>query len=112
MPTIVKPARWVLPAIMILVDAAAWRRGIRRPPGGTRALPGLGYAASAAGVYALFVAAPLWSFPGPLAANAYALALILLVNTVPWRPGVAPAFPINRWAKRAQPIPPTRRPAR
>jgi alpha-1,2-mannosyltransferase len=61
----------------------------------------------------LFVAAPIWTVPGPVAANAYALALILLVNALPWRPGVAPAFPVNRWinsARRGRHIPPARRP--
>jgi alpha-1,2-mannosyltransferase len=140
---------WVLPAILILVDAAAAQRPRRRshlphpprpphPPKLRRSWScgwpfaalrpfrsnhnskiavkgprGLGYAVSAALVYLLFVAAPMWSVHGPLAANAYAVALILLVNTVPWRPGVAPAFPINRWRKRSrrpQPIPPARRP--
>jgi alpha-1,2-mannosyltransferase len=64
--------------------------------------------------YLLFVIAPMWSVPGALVANSYALALILLVNTLPWRPGVAPAFPINRWVRRrsgASPIPPARRPS-
>jgi hypothetical protein len=69
-----------------------------------------GYAAAAALVYLLFVTAPMESFGGPLAANAYAMALILLVNAVPHRPGVAPAFLANRWAKRPRPIPPARRP--
>jgi alpha-1,2-mannosyltransferase len=69
------------------------------------------YAAAAALVYLLFVTAPMESFGGPLAANAFALAMILLVNAVPHRPGVAPAFPVNRWAKRRRrPIPPARRP--
>ncbi|HEY7274099.1 MAG TPA: glycosyltransferase 87 family protein [Actinoplanes sp.] len=74
---------------------------------------GLAYAVGAALVYLLFVTAPMESFGGPLAANAYAIGLILLLNAVPWRPGVAPAFPINRWAKRSrrpQTIPPARRP--
>jgi alpha-1,2-mannosyltransferase len=31
---------------------------------------------------------------------------VLLVNALPWRPGVAPAFPINRWAKRRRRRPP------
>jgi alpha-1,2-mannosyltransferase len=138
---------WVLPAILILVDAAAARRAIRPPPRRPRpphpprprrswscgwpyaafrrfcsnqkskiagkGRRGLGYAVAAALVYLLFVTAPIWSVPGPLAGNAYALALILLVNAVPWRPLVAPAFPINRWTKRSrrpQPIPPARRP--
>ena len=132
---------WVLPAILILVDMAARQREVRRPPRPPRlrrswscgwpfaalrpfcsnhnskiaasGRPGLGYAASAALVYLLFVIAPMWSVGGPLAGNAYALALILLVNAVPWRPGVAPAFPINRWIGRprhSQPVPPARRP--
>jgi alpha-1,2-mannosyltransferase len=103
---------WVLPAILILVDMAARQRGLRRPQRRHRTVPGLGCAASAALVYLLFVIAPMWSLGGPLVANAYALALILLVNAVPWRPGVVPAFPINRWSKRSrpQPIPPARRP--
>ena len=71
---------------------------------------GFGYAVAAAMVYLLFVTAPMESFGGPLAANAYAMALILLVNAVPHRPGVAPAFLINRWARRPRPIPPARRP--
>jgi alpha-1,2-mannosyltransferase len=42
--------------------------------------------------------------------NAYALALIVLVNALPWRPGVAPAFPVNRWPRRR--VPTARRPTR
>ena len=68
------------------------------------------YAAAAALVYLLFVTAPMKSFGGPLAANAFAIAMILLVNAVPHRPGAAPAFPVNRWARRPRPIPPARRP--
>ena len=65
--------------------------------------------------YLVFVVAPLWTLPslGSVATNSYALALILLVNTLPWRPGAAPAFPVNRWVRRrsgASPIPPARRP--
>jgi len=136
---------WVLPAILILVDAAAaqWAVHRHRPRPSHAATPrrswscgwpyaalrpfssnhnskiavmgkrGRVYAAAAALVYLLFVTAPMESFGGPLAANAFALAMILLVNAVPHRPGVAPAFPVNRWAKRArrpQPIPPARRP--
>jgi alpha-1,2-mannosyltransferase len=138
---------WVLPAILILVDAAASAlRAAAAPPHPPNLRPpklrrswscgwpfaalrpfysnhnskiavkgrqGLGYAATAALTYLVFVIAPMWISDGPLAANAYALAMILLVNAVPWRPGVAPAFPINRWAKRprrTQPIPPARRP--
>jgi alpha-1,2-mannosyltransferase len=125
---------WVLLAILILVDRSAslLRPNLRRPWScgwpyaalrpfysdhkskiATTGRRGVGYAMGAALVYLLFVIAPMNSFGGPLAANAYAIALILLVNAVPWRPGVAPAFPINRWAKRPrrpQTIPPARRP--
>jgi len=104
---------WVLVAIVILVDAAARRRvTARRPmPGSGRRFPGAGYAAGAVLTYLLFVTAPMWALDdlGGLAAmvggNAYAFTLILLLNALPWRPGVAPAFPINRWLR-----PPTRRP--
>jgi alpha-1,2-mannosyltransferase len=110
----------VLLAILVLVDASlmhrSWSRGwsyAALRPSRANGWRGLGYAAGAALVYLLFVIAPMENAGSPLAANAYALALILLVNAVPWRPGVAPAFPINRWAKRSrrpQPIPPARRP--
>jgi alpha-1,2-mannosyltransferase len=95
---------WVLPAVLILVDAAARGRVVvrGRRPG---RFAGAGWAAAGSVTYLLFVVAP-----GP--ANAYAFGLILLVNALPWRPGVAPAYPINRWLKRpvARPIPPARRP--
>jgi alpha-1,2-mannosyltransferase len=58
----------------------------------------------------LFTLAPAWT----VGDDAYALALILLVNVLPWRPGAAPAFPINRWLRtprnRARPIPASRPP--
>ena len=91
---------WVLPALLILIDAAARRRGAaRRPPSGRRA--GLGFAVAAAVTYLLFVLAPMWSLRDPFSANCYALALILLVNALPSRPGVAPAFLVNRWLGQA-----------
>jgi alpha-1,2-mannosyltransferase len=56
----------------------------------------------------------VWTIGGMIGGNAYAWVLIVLVNALPWRPGVAPAFPINRWAKPTrrppQTIPPARRP--
>jgi alpha-1,2-mannosyltransferase len=102
---------WVLPATLILVDAAARQRTTPRRPlaGRGERYRGVGYAVAAALTYLLFVAAPVWTFFG----NAYAFGLILLINALPWRSGVAPAFPINRWLKqgrRKQPIPPARRP--
>jgi alpha-1,2-mannosyltransferase len=96
---------WVLVAILILVDAAARRRvTTRRPrPGVARRYPGAGFAVAAALAYLVFVIAP--TGPGLLGGNLIAFALILLINALPWRPGAAPAFPINRWLK-----PPVRRP--
>jgi alpha-1,2-mannosyltransferase len=101
---------WVLPALLILVDAAARQRAMsRRPrPGPNDRFLSAGYAAAAALTYLVFVAAPVWAFghaggpAGMIGGNAYALALILLVSALPWRPGVAPAFPINRWAKQVR----------
>jgi alpha-1,2-mannosyltransferase len=91
---------WVLPTVLILIDAAARRRvPTRRPPPGRWA--GLGFALAAGVTFLLFVLAPMWSLHDPFSANCYALALILLVNALPWRPGVAPAFPVNRWLGRS-----------
>jgi alpha-1,2-mannosyltransferase len=111
---------WVLPAVLILVDAAARQRvAARRPrPGHSNRFLGAGWAAAAVLTYLLFVIAPVWTLAdtggvaGMLGRNAYAMALIFLVNALPWRPGVAPAFPINRWIKqtRRRPIPPARKP--
>jgi alpha-1,2-mannosyltransferase len=92
---------WVLPAVLILIDAAARRRvTARRPLPGRGHQPGLVFALAAGTTYLLFVLAPMWSLRDPFSSNCYALALILLVNALPWRPGVAPAFPVNRWLGR------------
>jgi alpha-1,2-mannosyltransferase len=87
---------WILPAVLILIDAAARRRVTSN-----RSRPGMLFALAAGLTYLLFVLAPMWSLHDPFSANCYALALILLVNALPWRPGVAPAFPINRWLGRS-----------
>ncbi|HEU4346185.1 MAG TPA: glycosyltransferase 87 family protein [Actinoplanes sp.] len=107
---------WVLPAVLILVDAAARAKlaGRRPLPGRGNRHPGLGYTIAAVLTYLMFVIAPVWTLTefGGLATNSYALALILLVNALPWRPGAAPAFPVNRWVRRrsgAIPVPPARR---
>ena len=101
---------WVLLGIVILLDAAArLRLTTRRPSAAGRRFPGLGYAIGAVATYALFVIAPMWwlaplgGLAGIIGGNAYALALILLVNALPWRPGVAPAFPVNRWLPKPAP---------
>ena len=111
---------WVLPAVLILVDAAARRRVLGRRPLTRRNGRFLGgaWAAVALLAYLLFLIAPMWTLAGDrglagmLGGNAYAIGLILLVNALPWRPGVAPAFPINRWIKqtRQRVVPPARRP--
>ncbi|GAA0563235.1 hypothetical protein GCM10010172_53220 [Paractinoplanes ferrugineus] len=95
---------WVLPAILILVDAAARRRvTVRRFR--PEWFPGARFAISGVVVYALFVVGPRWTAGW----NAYLIALILLLNAVPWRPGVAPAVPTRRHpqptARRAPAIP-------
>jgi alpha-1,2-mannosyltransferase len=93
---------WILPAVLILIDAAARRRvTTQRPLSGRGRRPGLFFAVAAGLTYLLFVLAPMWSLRDSFSANCYALALILLVNALPWRPGVAPAFPINRWLGRS-----------
>jgi alpha-1,2-mannosyltransferase len=98
---------WVVPAVLILIDAAARQRvAERRPlPGRDDRFRGAGWAAAALATYLLFTL-------GNIAGDAYALALVLLVNALPWRPGVAPAFPFNRWMGQARrrSIPPARRP--
>ena len=74
---------WVLPVMLILVDGAARQRfAVRRSR--QRRFPGAGHAASAVLVYLLFLVDPVWT----LGWNGYAFALILLINALPWRPGV------------------------
>lgn len=82
---------WVLPAVLILVDAAARQRVVTRRPR-PRRFPGAGWAAAAVLTYLVFVLDPTWT----AAWNGYAFALILLLNALPWRPGVAPAIPARR----------------
>ncbi|GIE20141.1 hypothetical protein Ahu01nite_032430 [Winogradskya humida] len=66
---------WVLPAMLVLGDVAAGCRRSQRAR----------YTVAAVLLYLLFVLAPMWSLSGPFAANSFALALILLVNAMPWR---------------------------
>ncbi len=77
---------WLLPAVLILVDAAARRLAARR-----HRLAGARYAAGAVLVLLLCLADPTWT----LGWNAYALVVIVLLNALPWRPGAAPALPIG-----------------
>ncbi|RZU51053.1 alpha-1,2-mannosyltransferase [Krasilnikovia cinnamomea] len=100
---------WVVPAVLILVDAAFRQRvGARRPwPGRPPGFAGGGYAVAAVLTYLLFVTTPMGTLAeaggvvGMLGGNAYALAVILLINGLPARAGAAPAFPADRWSARA-----------
>ncbi|MEO3815193.1 glycosyltransferase 87 family protein [Plantactinospora sp. B24E8] len=119
---------WVIPAILVLADAASRRRSASRPPahrtalgpvgsgpvglGGLRApiwfptLVGLRHGIAAVGLYLLFLISPIWpyehqlpevshyqdGFFGVLMENSLALAIIVLLAALPWRPGAEPAF--------------------
>jgi alpha-1,2-mannosyltransferase len=82
---------WVLPPVLILVDAAA-RRKVTAPTPRPRRFPGLGFAVSAGLLYLLVAADTRWTTGW----NGYAFALILLINALPWRPGMAAAVPARR----------------
>ncbi|MEJ3742384.1 glycosyltransferase 87 family protein [Actinomycetes bacterium KLBMP 9797] len=118
---VISPISWshhlvfVIPAIVVLVDAALRRRGASQVLSGTSglrtpiwfpALTGLRHAAAAVGLYVLFVRSPIWPYEhrlpqvshyadglwGALMENSLALAIIVLVAALPWRPGAEPAF--------------------
>jgi alpha-1,2-mannosyltransferase len=76
---------WVLPAVLILLDAAARVRIGRRPR--PRRFTGSGYAAGAFVAYLVVLLPAGWTAGW----NAYALAVIVLMNALPWRPAVVPA---------------------
>lgn len=113
---------FIVPAIVILVDAASRRqasarglaeRGLQtrrfagRGPLGFASLAGLRHWLGAAGVLALFVYSPIWPYEhklsdgvshyadgrwGALMENSLALAIIGLIAFLPWRTGAEPAF--------------------
>ncbi|NUT37969.1 MAG: DUF2029 domain-containing protein [Hamadaea sp.] len=128
---VVSPISWshhllyVIPAIVVLLDAAMRRRsasrGMKRRQGfspsglmATRlrepiwfpAMVGFRHAAAALGLYALFLVSPIWPYEhqlpavshyadgliGVLAENSFAIALIVLVAALPWRPGAEPVY--------------------
>jgi alpha-1,2-mannosyltransferase len=133
---VVSPISWshhlvfVLPAILVLADAAMRRRDASRglprrgpaPSAGLNgfapirtpiwfpALTGLRHAAAAVAVYALFLVSPIWPYEhqlpyvshyrdggwGVLMENSFAIALIVLVAFLPWRPGAEPVFYAER----------------
>ncbi|MEU8816339.1 glycosyltransferase 87 family protein [Actinoplanes sp. NPDC048796] len=72
---------WALPAILILIDAAARRRASPRRPV-PRRLTGLGPFLAAAVVALVFAVPPV--------GNVTAITVIVLLNALPWRPS-APA---------------------
>ncbi|MEU0152305.1 glycosyltransferase 87 family protein [Micromonospora fulviviridis] len=126
---------WVIPAIIVLADAAVRRheasRGLLprvtgtppttgvpalRPPIWYPTLTGLRHGVGALGLYLLFLISPIWPYEhqlpevshyqdglfGALMENSLAIALIVLVAALPWRPGAEPAFYHDRLARTAQ----------
>lgn len=111
--TVISPIAWshhlvfVVPAVLILLDAALRRRAASRRFGSAASLTGLRYAIAAVGTYVLFLVSPIWwvfhrlpdgshydsGMWGVLAENSLAIAVILLVALLPWRPGAEPARP-------------------
>jgi alpha-1,2-mannosyltransferase len=93
-------AIWLLPALLILADEALRRRTGSRTP--RVRFPGLGFAVSALLGAALVVLDPL----GAVTWNGYAVALIVLVNALPWRHEPTLRLPKRRRpAKRPAAIP-------
>ncbi|KKJ94101.1 glycosyltransferase 87 family protein [Micromonospora sp. HK10] len=126
---------WVIPAVIVLADAAVRRREASRglPPRITGAAPangvpalrppiwyptltGLRHGLGALGLYLLFLISPIWPYEhqlpevshyqdglfGALMENSLAIALIVLVAALPWRPGAEPAFYHDRLSRSAQ----------
>ncbi|MFB9234593.1 glycosyltransferase 87 family protein [Plantactinospora siamensis] len=128
---VISPISWthhlvfVVPAVIILADAASRRRaasrGLRRTTAAPTGLNGIGglrspiwyptltgarHAAAAVALYALFLISPIWPYEhqlpavshyqdglfGALMENSLAIALIVLVAALPWRPGAEPVF--------------------
>lgn len=139
---VISPISWshhlvfVVPAMVVLLDAALRRRAASRGMvargrvfsiGRTRlrepiwfpAWVGFRHIAAAVAFYVLFLVSPIWPYEhqlpahshyqdgliGVLAENSLAIALIVLVAALPWRPGAEPAF-----AAEAAAAPAARRP--
>ncbi|WP_431892924.1 glycosyltransferase 87 family protein [Micromonospora haikouensis] len=131
---------WVIPAVIVLADAALRRReasrGVAQRPGqassygglpgvnGLRppiwypTLTGLRHGVAAVGLYLLFLISPIWPYEhqlpevshyqdglfGALMENSLAVALIVLVAALPWRPGAEPAFYADRFGRAASAV--------
>jgi hypothetical protein len=113
--TVISPISWshhlvfVVPALLIMADAALRRRSASRRLGHGSSFGWLYYGAAAVGTYVLFVISPIWwvhhrlplgshydsGILGVLAENSLALAVIVLVVLMPWRPGAASAEPAS-----------------
>lgn len=129
---VISPISWthhlvfVVPAIIVLADAAVRRRnasrGLLHRAGSTSPLQyqvaalrspvwyprltGLRHASAALALYLVFLISPIWPYEhqlpevshyhdglfGALMENSLAIALIVLVAALPWRPGAEPAF--------------------
>jgi hypothetical protein len=138
---VVSPISWshhlvfVIPAIIVLLDAAIRRRAASRglsrrqigfSPSGlatTRlrepiwfpAMVGFRHAAAGIGLFVLFLVSPIWPYEhqlpavshyadgllGVLAENSFAIALIVLVAALPWRPGAEPVYSSDPFAAQA-----------
>ncbi len=114
---VVSPISWthhlvfVLPAIVVLGDAALRRRAAAQRLGLGGAgftFAGLRYATMAFAVFVVFLISPVWwvhhrldrggshydsGLWGLLAENSMILCMLLLLAVMPWRPGAEPAFP-------------------
>jgi alpha-1,2-mannosyltransferase len=91
---------WILPAVLILVDAAA-RRKVTAPTRQARRFPGIGFAVWAGLIYLLVAVDPRWTTGW----NGYAFTVILLLNALPWRPGTASAMPARRVPQEVRRVP-------
>jgi len=86
-----------------------------RPPIWYPTLTGLRHGVGALGLYLLFLISPIWPYEhqlpevshyqdglfGALMENSLAIALIVLVAALPWRPGAEPAFYHDRFSRAA-----------
>jgi alpha-1,2-mannosyltransferase len=98
---------FLLPAVLVLVDGAAYRR--ERPVRGNRPrFAGAALAVTAVALYLLLVVAPMWIFDGDVAENAVPLVMIALVCALPWRPGAEPGFLPRPWSELRAPRRPVR----
>ena len=121
---VISPISWshhlvfVIPAVLVMGDAALRRRAASRGLGLGLSLVGLRYATAAAGTYLLFLVSPIWwvylrlpegshydsGLWGVLSENSLALGVIMLVAAMPCRPGAEPAFAPLRRPTRPHPL--------